>query len=169
MICVVGHGLLDGPVDVALVVCLRRADENRHLARRSPAPAERCRVPCCWVPAPSATTSSGTSMPRSTSTPSDSCGMTSGRTKLATSMRFRPVRPSCVDQLDLVGGGDGFGFVLEPVARADFADLRRAHGSVTGGSLPGRVGLETPGRRSRPCVWPVRRCCSRAGVRRRIR
>ena len=30
---------------------------------------------------------SGTSIPRRTSTPSESCGMTSGRTKLATSMR----------------------------------------------------------------------------------
>ncbi len=39
-------------------------------------------------------TSSGTSMPCNTSTPSDSWGMTSGRTKLATSMRFRPVRAS---------------------------------------------------------------------------
>ena len=68
-------------------------------------------------------TCSGTSMPRSTSTPSDSCGMTSGRTKLATSMRLQAGPGQPVDQVDLVGRGDGFRFVLESVARADLADI----------------------------------------------
>ena len=83
-----------------LVVGLRRADENRHLGEGLRAPRSALSSPLLLGTSTISETSSGTSIPRSTSTPSDSWGMTSGRTKLATSMRFRPVRAELVDQVE---------------------------------------------------------------------
>ena len=67
-------------------------------------------------------TVSGSRIASSTSSASASWGMTSGRTKLVTSSRRRPVAPSMLDQPHLLGRGDHLGLVLKAVPGADFAD-----------------------------------------------
>ena len=74
-------------------------------------------------------TLAGTSMLVSTSRASASCGITSGRTKLVTSMRCRPVRTS-----DLALRGDRLGLVLKPVARTHLPDQRHPRQRVRGAS-----------------------------------
>ena len=76
------------------LLCVSEALTNRATSSNRSRAASAWSRPLELGTSTSRATSGGRSMPLSTARPSDSCGITSGRTKLATSMRFRPVRPS---------------------------------------------------------------------------
>ncbi len=116
---------------------------------------------------------SGTSMRFSTSTPSESCGITSGRTKLATSMRRKPLCPSRLTRRTFSSVGITSGSFWNP-SRGPTSRMS---------TLPGLVMPSTPSfvrplgrgprgirvRRSPPVVVPAPRARPRAGRRCRAR
>ncbi len=135
-------------------------------------------------------TSSGTSMLSSTCTPSASCGITSGRTKLATSIRLKPARPRALMSRTLLSVAMRSGSFWKPsrgptsrmctwsgrcvlIVRAPLRSVRPASPRALPGCFrtsPGRParGLpDAPARRWRSGAGLVPRGRSRAGARRR--
>ena len=114
----------DRAVDVAQVVRLGRRQEDADLVE-AVAQLERV-IEAARVRDEHAARDAvaGRRSPSSTSRASASCGMTSARTKLVTSMRRSPVRARRSMSATLSAVAIDLGLVLEAVARADLADLR---------------------------------------------
>src|SRR6266508_4044596 len=111
----------------------------------------------------------GRSMPRSTSTPSDSCGITSGRTKLATSMRVNPARPKASISLILSWVAMVSGSFWKP-SRGPTSRMRTlvtTRPPAPRGSV--RAPLDDAAPRPRSGGGPGRRPCGRSAVQHRAR
>ena len=107
--------------DVLLVVGLRRGQEAVDLLKALAMRSARSRPRSFGISTLTAT-ESGSRAASSTCSASASCGITSARTKLVTSIRAQAGLAEQLDQAHLVGRRDHLGLVLKAVARPDLSD-----------------------------------------------